>query len=119
MPGRCRWLSRITNGRGADHCSRMDLGVSATKIVVSVLSLPKVGFGPPIVGHYPSAFSLAYLVILLHINFWLYRRVFKKWLCHHILLRMRRSLRRSSTIRASTSFAFCRSSSVPLPLSRT
>jgi hypothetical protein len=81
MPGRCRWLSRITNGRGADHCSRMDLGVSATKIVVSVLSLPKVGFGPPIVGHYSSAFGLAYLISYVHLIALLLVvcRVFKKW----------------------------------------
>src|SRR5262245_10712357 len=40
----------------------MNFGVSATKIIVGVLSLSEIGSGSPVVGHYPSAFGLAYLI---------------------------------------------------------
>jgi hypothetical protein len=44
----------------------MDLCVSPTEIVVSVLSLSEIGSASPILGHYPSAFSLAYLICSVH-----------------------------------------------------
>jgi hypothetical protein len=45
----------------------MDLGVSPTKIIVSVLGLSEIGLGSSILGHDPSAFSLAYLICFVHL----------------------------------------------------
>jgi hypothetical protein len=42
----------------------MNLGVSATKIIVGVLSLSEIGFGSPVVDH--SAFGLAYVICTVH-----------------------------------------------------
>jgi hypothetical protein len=41
----------------------MNLGVSATN---GVLGLSEVGFGSPILGHYPSAFGLANVISSVH-----------------------------------------------------
>src|SRR5262249_57498341 len=44
----------------------MDLGVSATKIIVGVLSLSEIGSGSPFLGHYSSSLYLRNLIFVAH-----------------------------------------------------